>query len=468
MRPRWPSRQGMALILGPLLFGAVLLLAPTGLEWKARVVAALTVWMAVWWLMEAAPLAVTALLPLVVLPVLGAVSFGGLAAQYADSAIFLLLGGFLVASAIERWGLHRRFAAVVLARTGGRPWLVLGGVMFVTASLSGWISNTATAMLVLPVATSILSAYGEPKGGRFGTALLLGVAYSATIGGIGTLVGTAPNLIFAGAYRSLVGREVSFLEWMSYGLPLALLMWLGAWLYLAFVYARVGTKGTQVSQTMPSALAPGAWTREQVLVLGVFLTVALLWMTRPAWGGRWPAVTDAWIAMAGGITLFLLPARPGGRLLTGEAIKALPWDVVLLLGGGLALAHAFSATGLDTWLAQRLTVLGGLPPVLILGIVVAAIVFATELASNTAIASITLPVVGSMAVALGVEPFPLMIAVTFAASLAFMLPVGTPPNAIVFGTGYFTLPQMARVGWWMNLMGIAIITVYMALRWEAR
>lgn len=463
MRPCWPSRQSLGLILGPILFALTLLYAPESLAWQPRTVAALTLWMATWWLTEPLPLAATALLPLLVLPLTGAVPLGTLTAQFADPIIFLLIGGFLLATAIERWGLHQRFAWAVLRLAGARPQVVLGGVMFVTASISGWVSNTAATMLVLPVATSIIGTVeGNHNNERFGRALLLGVAYSATIGGVGTLVGTAPNLIFAGAYRSLTGREVSFLEWMSYGLPLALLMWAAAWLYLGFGYARGAGKRVPAFPVTSPLSAP--WTREQVLVLTVFLGVALLWMTRPFWGWRWPAVTDAGIAMAGGIALFLLPAQGGKRLLGGEAIKALPWDVVLLLGGGLALAHSFTASGLDTWLGEKLTVLRGLPPVLILGIVVTCIVFATELASNTAIASITLPIAGSLAISLGLNPFPLMLAVTLSASLAFMLPVGTPPNAIVFGTGRFTLPEMARAGLWMNLTSIAIITVYLVLR----
>lgn len=464
MRLAWPGRQGLGLILGPVLFVLVFLVTPESLGGQARAVAALTVWMAVWWLMEALPLAVTALLPLLVLPVAGGLPLATLTARYADPIIFLLVGGFLVAMGIERWGMHRRFAGWVLRLARARPWLILGGLMFVTASLSGWISNTATTMLVLPVAASIVAVVERDERGRWGDALLLGVAYSATIGGVGTLVGTAPNLIFAGVYRSLAGREVSFLEWMSYGLPLAFLMWLGAWLYLGFVYARGLKKGTAAEGIPSEALAVGPWTREQVMVLALFACVALLWMTRPFWGGRWPAVTDAGIALAGGVALFLLPARQGGRLLGAEAVKALPWDVVLLLGGGLALANAFTLSGLDAWVAGKLEVLGNLPPMLILAVVVAIIVFATELASNTAIASITLPIVGSLARSLGVDAMPLMLGVTFAASLAFMLPVGTPPNAIVFATGRFTVPRMAKVGLWMNLLSIAIITLYLAFR----
>ncbi|MFN3975190.1 MAG: SLC13 family permease [Dehalococcoidia bacterium] len=463
MRPRWAGRQSLGLVLGPTLFALTLLLAPEGLEWKPRAVAALTLWMATWWLAEALPLAATALLPLLMLPLMGVAPMETLASRYADPIIFLLIGGFLIATAIERWGLHRRFAWGVLRLVGTRPRLVLGGVMFVTASLSGWISNTATTMLVLPVATSIIGTMVEgQERERFASALLLGVAYSATIGGVGTLVGTAPNLIFSGAYRSLTGREVSFLEWMNYGLPLALLMWMAAWLYLGFGYTRDAGRGGHLFKIAP--IDTGPWTREQGLVLAVFLSVALLWVTRPFWGKGWPLLTDASIAIGGAVALFLLPARGGSRLLGTGEIKDLPWDVVLLLGGGLALAHAFTASGLDTWLAGKLTALQGLPPALVIAVVVAVIVFATELASNTAIASITLPVAGSLALSLGVDPFPLMLAVTFAASLAFMLPVGTPPNAIVFGTGRFTLTDMAKAGWWMNLISVAIITIYMVLR----
>jgi sodium-dependent dicarboxylate transporter 2/3/5 len=458
------SRQNVGLALGPILFLLILFSDIEGMSWEARSIAASTVWIACWWLTEAIPIPATSLLPIILFPLLGALDAGKVTAEYGNQIIFLLIGGFLIAIAMEKWGLHVRIALLIISTIGTSPRKTIAGFMAATAFISAWISNTATAMMMVPIATAIIyqaSRSGEDK--NFNTALMLSVAYAASIGGIATIIGTTPNLIFAGIYRTFYASDITFLQWASFGFPLALFILVICWIYLVYIAfpPRIKVLGNRINDEIARL---GKITIQERRVLAVFLLAAALWITRVLWGKYLPMIMDSSIAIFCAFLLFLIPGRKGeGLLIWKDAIK-LPWDVVLLLGGGLAIAKGFTETGLDAWIAQQLLFLKDMPSVVIILAVVTLTLFLTEITSNTATATIILPVTASLAVALGMDPQGLMIAVAISSSLAFMLPVATPPNAIVFGTGYVNIPQMAKAGFWMNLLCIAIITLFVTLK----
>ncbi len=453
------ARQKAGLVLGPILFLLILLSDIEGLSWEARSIAASTVWIACWWLTEAIPIPATSLLPIILFPLLGALEVAKVTAEYGNQIIFLLIGGFFIAIAMEKWRLHVRIALFLIKTIGTSPRKTIAGFMAATAFISAWISNTATAMMMVPIATAVIyqaSKTGEDK--NFNMAMMLSIAYAASIGGVATLIGTTPNLIFAGMYRTFYGSEITFLQWASFGAPLAFFILTVCWLYLVYVAYPPGMKrmGDGIEEELAKLGKP---TAEEKKVLAVFLLVAALWITRVLWNKYLPLVTDSSIAIIGAFLLFLIPSKDGALLKWKDAVK-IPWDVVILLGGGLAIARGFTETGLDKWIAGQLIFLKGMPAVVIIFAVVALTLFLTEIASNTATATIILPVAASLAFALNIEPLGLMIAAAMSSSLAFMLPVATPPNAIVFGTGYVTIPQMARAGLWMNLLCIVIITLF--------
>ncbi|MDO9097277.1 MAG: DASS family sodium-coupled anion symporter [Candidatus Methanoperedens sp.] len=454
------SRQKAGLALGPLLFLLILLSDIEGMSWEAKSIAASTVWIACWWLTEAIPIPATSLLPIILFPLLGALEVGKVTAEYGNQIIFLLIGGFFIAIAMEKWKLHVRIALYIVNTIGTSPRRTIAGFMAATAFISAWISNTATAMMMVPIATAVIfqaSKAGEDK--NFNTAIMLSVAYAASIGGIATLIGTTPNLIFAGIYRTFYGTEITFLQWASFGFPLAFFILIVCWAYLVyFAYPpKIKALGDGIEEEIKKL---GRITGQEKRVLAVFLLVASLWVTRALWGKYLPMITDSGIAIFGAFLLFLIPAGKDEALLKWKDAAKLPWDVVLLLGGGLAIAKGFTETGLDAWIANQLIFLEGMSVIVIILTVVTLTIFLTEITSNTATATIILPVTASLAFALGMEPAGLMMAAAISASLAFMLPVATPPNAIVYGTGYVTIPQMAKAGVWMNLFCIAIITLY--------
>lgn len=462
-----PRTRTFGLLLGPALFAAMLLLpAPEGLAPVGWRVAAVAVLMAVWWVTEAVPIPVTGLLPIALFPVLGIAGAGEATAPYADPLIFLFLGGFLIALGLERWNLHKRIALGVVSVVGTRPAALVGGFMLATAFLSMWVSNTATAVMMLPIGLSViglLAREGEGAGG-FATALLLGIAYAASIGGLATLIGTPPNALLAAFMARSYGVEIGFAQWMAIGLPVAAVLLLCAWLILtrlAFALPRAAVTGS-AELIRGEIAALGRITGPEIRVGLVFLAAACLWVARPALGGVLPAgVNDTVIAIAAGIALFVIPAGGGApagtALLDWRDAKRLPWGVLLLFGGGLSLAAAIGKSGLATWIGAGFAGLGAWPVILVVLLVTAAIVFLTELTSNTATAAAFLPLMASVAPALGADPFLLTIPVALAASCAFMLPVATPPNAIVFGSGQLTVAQMARAGFLLNLAGIAAI-----------
>lgn len=462
----WSTRRVAGLVVGALLAGATYLLLPEGVRDEAgkyvdglspqgRIVAAVGVLMAVWWVTEALPLAVTSLLPLGLFPVFGAVSMREAAAPYATDIIFLFLGGMLLGASMERWGLHRRFALAVLGAIGASPARLVGGFLCATALVSMWVSNTAATVMMLPIGASVAMLVGErlncPEGrhearrGAFSAALMLAIAFGATIGGVATLIGTPPIGQFAAFMETRLDRSVGFVEWMTFGVPVVVLMLPLTWLALtrvAFSIRGEAPEGVrELIAEQRSAL--GGWSGGERGTLAVFVLAGLGWVT-----STWTGVPDAAIAVLAASLLFVIPAGGGTNraLLTWSEGAKVPWGVLLLFGGGLSLASAASATGVDAFLATRAEVLGGAPLWLTLFVVALAAILMTEFMSNTALVAIALPVVLLMAEPLGVPPAALLVTVTLAASLGFALPAGTAPNALVFSSGRVTIRQMIRGG----------------------
>jgi len=428
--------------------------------------------MAVWWASEAVPLAVTSLLPLAVLPLFGQMSLKEIASPYADPVVLLLLGGFIVALAIEKWNLHRRIALNVLVVSGARLKLLAAGFMLTTALLSMWISNTATSLMMAPIVMSVALAAGG--GMRLAGALLLGVAYSASIGGLATPVGTPTNLIVMGWLRENAGVEITFREWMSFGLPVVALMLPAAWLVVTWglksdaAGARAAHDEIRVQHK-----GLGPVTTPEARVAMVFAVIASAWIFReqlvkvPGLAG----LTDMGIAIIGAVVMFLVPhsdaktaaAGRGFALLDWDDGKAIPWDVVLLFGGGLSVAAAVQASGLAGWLGTSLAGLGALPPIVLVLIIVTLLIFLTEVMSNVAAMTTFLPVLGALAGATGIDVMTLVLPCAMAASCAFMLPIATGPNAVVFGTRQLTIARMAKTGLWLNFACIAIVTLFFGM-----
>jgi len=474
--------QAVGLLLGPALFVLLSALpAPSGLSAAGWATAAVAVWMAAWWSTEALPLAATALLPLVLLPALGIIDMRTTAASYADPLIYLFLGGFLIAAAIQRWNLHRRIALHIVIRVGNRPRSLVAGTMLATASLSMWISNTATAMMMLPIAVSLVAvsqrdgSAAPGESGNFATAMMLGIAYAASIGGLATLIGSPPNALAAAFLAQNFDVTIGFVDWMAIGLLVTIVMLPVAWLILtrvAFPFDGAGpaaggggrSDGHALDDLLKGMGPIGAPERRVAMV---FAVVALGWILRPAidalLGGG--VVTDTGLAIAGAVALFAIPADWSRRefLMDWPTARRIPWEILVLFGGGLSLAEAIDASGLAGWLGGGLDLLAVAPPVALLAGVVLLVILLTELTSNTATTAALLPVVGAFASAAGLSPVVTATAVALAASSAYMLPVATPPNAIVFGSGHVTLPQMMRAGILLNLTGVVAITAVLWL-----
>ncbi len=451
--------------LGPALYVALRLApAPEGLGPEAWAVTALGAFMAVWWITEAVPLPVTALLPIVLLPLSTPDGVKAAVAPYANPVLFLFLGGFLLADALQRWDLHRRIALRIVRHAGGRAEASLvGGFMAATAFLSLWVSNTATTVMMLPIAGSVIE-WAKRDGrtaAKLAPCLFLGIAYSASIGGVGTLIGTPPNALLAGFVRENYGMSLGFARWMMVGLPLVMLLLPLAWFVLVRITFPLRRKdsvaGTAAVLEVSERLGPLSWAEKSVAV--VFALTAAAWVTRPLLERVLPGLSDAGIALTAGIVLFLWPARSSRAsfLLDASRLPALPWDILLLFGGGLSLASAIQRTGLAEFLGDALSGAGALPLLLLTAIVVTLMIFLTELTSNTASTATFLPVLGAMAVALGIAPLTLTVPMVVAASCAFMMPVATPPNAIVFASGQVRIGDMVRTGLVLNLLFAALL-----------
>ena len=479
------TRRWLTLALGPAL-GALMLVLSPGDTPQVASMAAIAAWMACWWITEAAPIAVTALLPLVLVPVARIAPVGTIAVNYGNATIFLFLGGFLIAMGLEVSGLHRRVALAIVRRVGSRPARLVLGFMLATFTLSMWISNTSTTMLMLPIVLCVLSTArerGAPAGdvSSLAIAMLLGVAYAANMGGMATLVGTPPNLAFSRIFAQLFpdAPQVSFLQWMLVGLPFATTFLVIGWLLLTRVVLRL-PKGQLLGgrDTITAMLAELGPVRRDERVAGVvFGATALLWVTGagldlgglsiPGWRdalGLTGFVDDAVVALTMAIVLFLVPSRdrPGETMLTWPMTRDLPWGMLLLFGGGFALATGFEASGLSLWLAGRFAVLAHTSPWLVMALVALLLTFMTELTSNIATANLMLPILATAAIQLGIDPRALMIPATLSASCAFMMPVATPPNAIVYGSGLVPIRTMVRAGLWFNLLGVVLVMATVA------
>lgn len=477
-RPRAEMARWIGFFGGPLLAAVVFVcLPPAELTVAARTTVAVAAWMATWWLTEAISITVTALIPITFFPILGARPIAEVAKPYAHRLIFLFLGGFVIGLAMQRWGLHRRIALKILTIVGARPRAMVGGFMFVTAFWSMWMSNTATALLMLPIAISVIALIeGNDRNGRegdgesttgdnFSICLLLGIAYGATIGGIGTLVGTPPNALLASYVEDSLGVKLSFAQWLVVGLPVVVVFLPIAWLVLChFVYPiRVSEikGGAELIREAYKGLGPmkrGEWVTLVVFVMTALAWVASPLLTRIEWLS---GLSDSGIAMLAALALFVIPVDIKKREFTMDWTTAsrLPWGIIILFGGGLSLAEAIRANGVDKFIGAQVTGLKDVPEIVFILVVVSVVIFLTELTSNFATTATLLPVLASVAQGLDMDPLVLIVPATVAASCAFMMPVATPPNAIVFGSGHLTIPQMAKAGIWLNLIGIALVTI---------
>ena len=464
----------LALIAGPIAGLVLLSLKPGGLSDAGSGVLAVAAWMAIWWITECLPLAVTALLPIALFPLLGVASTKEAAAPFANEVVFLYLGGFLLAAAIERWHAHHRIALAVIGAVGTSSRRLVAGVMLATAFFSMWISNTATAAMMYPIAVAIGSLFGTGKAAHSQkVALLLGVAFAASIGGMATLIGTPPNMILAGAARELIGVNIDFFSFLKYGLPTALILLPACWALLVLVFHReqlqLDDEGLEVLRTRREAL--GRLQGGERLVLVLFSLVALGWFFREpkdigslhifGLSSIVPGITDAGIAIMGAILLFLIPGRaatgPAQPLLTWREARGIPWDVLLLFGGGLSLAAAMESSGLAGRIGVWMAGLQGMPlPVVLLGVAIGTVII-SELASNAATAAMGMPIAVSLAAALGQPPLLIMMVVGLSASVGFALPMATPPNAIVFGSGEVTVREMARAGLALDVVAILVV-----------
>ena len=509
--PRRASRtwlvRGLGVALGIVVY---FLLSDSGLSNDARVVAAVGTLMAVWWMTEAVPLSVTSLLPIALMPVLTERTIAETTAPYANPIVFLFLGGFLIAIAMQKWNLHRRIALLTLRRVGTHPRQIILGLMISTAFLSMWVSNTATTLMMLPIALSVLTLVVEnsaTSGGKaaagtaakdvgeglragravselvenrevrlFGVALVLAVAWSATIGGLGTLLGSPPNAIVAGYISDELGKTVGFAQWMMLGVPIVVVFIGLAWLLLTRFIFRFHLDevpgGKQLINDEIAALGP--MSQGEKIVRAVFVGAAFFWIVPGLLsnigdlGEQLPFLDifdDTVVAIAAGALLFIIPGDKKGNMTLNwkDAEEGLPWGVLLLFGGGLSLASAVAATGLDAWFGERVSGLGALPIILLLATVVLIVLFLTEITSNTATAATFIPILGGVAVGIGIDPMTLLIPAALAATCAFMLPVGTPPNAIVFATGNVKISEMVRGGLVLNVVGVLLITIFTVL-----
>ena len=513
------SRQQVkriGLFAGPVLFMGFLF-APIAedLPFEAKIVLASTVWMASWWITEAIPIYVTALLPLVLFPSLNVMELGETSSNYADRIVFLFLGGFILAKAVEKANLHKRFALNILKSFGTNPRYIVAAFMLVTGFLSGWMSNTATTMLMLPIAAAVVSQVQDKYDrGKFGLCLMLSIAYSASIGGMSTLIGTPPNAIFASQSRSILDVEVTFSQWIIIGLPISAISLVVAWLYminLGVNIRKIKSIAEEKDAIMSRLFELGKITRDEIIVAGVFGATAGAWITRGLfWQDIIPMIDDSTVVMISAIVLFLIPSSSsssvaknndlditkkvqnsrnkgnpnfvqmskdeaedkgkeslkesdGKRLMSWDSAVTIPWGVLLLIGGGLALANAYTTTNLDEWMAEKLTFLGGMNYLLIILVLVAVTILTGEIISNTATAALLIPISASLATSLQIDPVLLMVPITIATSFGFVMPVGTPPNAIVFASGYVTIPKMARAGLPLDIISIMMVTGLSAL-----
>lgn len=471
-------RRWIGLAAGIVLALLVYAALPEALSHPGKVTAAVAVLMGTWWMTEALPIPATALVPLVAFPLFSDASIKDVGAAYGNDIIFLFMGGFMLALAMQRWNLHRRIALLTLNVMGNKPGAMIAGFMIATGFISMWVSNTATAVMMLPIGMSVLLLVSQTvpnmgdksvtEGGEsivksnFSTALMLGIAYAASIGSLGTIIGTPPNTLLAGYMAENFDINIGFGQWMLVGVPLSIVFMIITWFLLVKVLYKPEIKeipgGKQLIKDELELL--GKTSKGEIRVLIIFVLAALAWILVPLVFDPVP-ISDAGIAMVVALALFITPggSARGVRLLDWQSAVELPWGVLLLFGGGLALSAQFGSSGLTEWIGDVASGLGGLPVVLVVAILATGIVFLTELTSNTATAATFLPVAGGIALGIGVDPLLLTIPVALTATCAFMLPVATPPNAVAYGSGYITVAQMVKGGLWLNIIGVGLVTL---------
>jgi sodium-dependent dicarboxylate transporter 2/3/5 len=477
----YTTRQKVGLFLGPILFVLMLVIpTPANMEPEAQKMAAVAFLMATWWMCESIPIPATSLLPLALFPFLGIMHTKKAAAPYASHLIFLFMGGFIIALSMQRWNLHRRIAMNIVKAVGFSPSRLIFGFMAATAILSAFVSNTATTVMMMPIGLAIVAHVVEegkkegldkeidfsPEKFAFGLNLMLGIAYAASIGGIGTLIGTPPNTVLAGYLNKTYGYEITFASWLKVGIPLVAIMLPLCWLWLTRVANPMKLKKVPGGKELINKELKdmGSMSKGERWTLLVFVLTALGWMFRKKLGFIFPdpkLVTDAAIAMVGALVLFLIPInmKKNQFVMDWHWASKMPWGVLILFGGGLSMAAGFKTTKLANWIGSQVGLLDN-APILVLVIAVATlIIFLTELTSNTATSAMVMPILAAVAIGLGQNPLLLIVPAAIAASCAFMLPVATPPNAIVFGSGYVTIPQMVRSGLGLNILGIVITVI---------
>ena len=465
--------QKIGLWLGPLIAGGILLLPPPAdMSQAAWYTAAGSIWMAIWWCTEAVPVAVTALIPLVIFPLFGVGNIKVIATPYSSPIIYLFWGGFVIALAIEKWNLHKRIALLILTSAGHSGRSLIGGFMLASAIISMWVMNTSTTLMLLPIGVSVIKIVNETatevndtQKHNFQIALLLGIAYSATIGGMATLVGTAPNALLAGFMLENGFTEIHFAKFMLVGFPLTIIMLPCAWIALTKIMFPVNFNTSEKTHQSLSEMriSLGSMSNAEQRVGIVFFITALAWITRPILNtlSLFAELTDAGIALIAATSLFLIPSgeKENPYLINWEIMHKLPWGLLILFGGGLSLASSFTRTGLADWIGNSLVVLGEAGPVVLVVTIATLITGLTELTSNVATTGTFLPVVAALAIGINVNPLIFSLAAALAASCAFMLPVATPPNAIVYGSGYIRIPEMVKGGIALNFIGIVIVSI---------
>jgi sodium-dependent dicarboxylate transporter 2/3/5 len=482
------SEKYVGLFLGLVVFFCIIfLISDSTMPPAAKKMAAIAMLMAIWWITEALPIAVTALLPIIMFPILKIMPTADVTLNYGHHLIFLFLGGFIIALTIERWNLHKRIALTIVNVIGTNPRMIVLGFMIATAFLSMWISNTATAMMMIPIGLAVIGQISQGQQSdqfargtnNFALALMLAIAYSASIGGISTLIGTPPNVVFVGVLKSSFpgAPDISFLQWMLFALPFSLIFLPVAWVYLVFWGAPVNKDSSSLNDEIIKSEIDslGHMSFAEKATLSIFIITGLLWLFRSdidlgvvkftGWStlfGLTSYVQDSTVAVVMAIVTFIIPSGQKNReegmfLMDWKWARRVPWGILLLFGGGFALANGFQESGLTQWMGEQLKTFYFLPLAIVILIVCVMATFTTEFASNTAMASTLLPILAGLSIALDINPMILMIPATISCSTAFMLPIATPPNAIVFGSGYIRIRDMVRIGIIMNVIGLLLI-----------
>ena len=463
------TKKNIGLFLGPIVFVLInFFYEPKNLSSEGIAILASTLWIAIWWMTEAIPIYVTSLLPIILFPLSGGLELKLTTASYGHKFVFLFIGGFILAIAIEKWKLHKRIALNIIKIVGTKKSNIILGFMIATAFLSMWISNTATAVMILPVGLAIISQLKDnPKTIEnenivFGKTLMLAIAYSASIGGMATLIGTPPNLVLAGVVKTSFNVEINFLQWMSFGLPISIFLLFICWKYLTTIAYNFSDQNFEsgLNEIDKQLKELGKVSYEEKSVLIVFILTALAWVTQSFLIKQFiPAIDDTIIAIFAAIILFILPNKEvSKKLLSWDDAVKLPWGILLLFGGGMALAKGFDSSGLAIWIGSQMNFFNAIPLLFLLLILIAIVNFLTEITSNLATTAMLLPVLVALSETIEVNAFFLLVGATVAASCAFMLPVATPPNAVVFGSKILKIDDMIKKGFWMNLISILILT----------